>query len=52
MYATIQENTLIEHRIMLPPNAAGTITYIAPPGNYTITVSTDMYIYYKGVWFC
>lgn len=36
MYASIKENTLIDHKILLPPKAAGTITYIAPPGNYTI----------------
>lgn len=37
-YATVQENSLIEHRIMLPPKAAGTITFLAEPGDYTITV--------------
>ena len=38
IYATVQENTIIEHRVMLPPKAAGTITYIAEPGDYTIEV--------------
>ena len=32
----MKENTLIDHHIMLPPKAAGTIKYIAPAGNYTI----------------
>lgn len=33
---TVVENTLIQHRIMVPPQAAGTITYIAPAGDYTL----------------
>ena len=37
IYAIVPENTLMEHKVMLPPNARGTITYIAPNGNYTIT---------------
>lgn len=36
IYATVQENSLLEHRIMLPPNAQGKISYIAPSGNYNI----------------
>ena len=32
----VPENNLIEHRIMLPPNARGRITYIAPPGEYNL----------------
>jgi V-type H+-transporting ATPase subunit A len=36
LYGVVKENTLIDHRIMLPPKAAGTITYMAPPGDYTI----------------
>ena len=42
IYGTVQENTLIEHRVMLPPKAAGTITYIAEPGDYTIEVRIHM----------
>ena len=34
----VSENTLINHKIMLPPKAAGTVTYIAAAGNYTIKV--------------
>jgi V-type H+-transporting ATPase subunit A len=36
MYGKVYENNLIVHNIILPPKAAGTITYIAPKGQYTI----------------
>lgn len=36
IYATVKENTLMDHKVMLPPNARGTITYIAPAGHYTV----------------
>jgi len=36
VYGLVQENNLIRHKIMLPPKARGTVTYIAPPGNYTV----------------
>jgi len=36
IYGLVQENNLIRHKIMLPPKARGTVTYIAPPGNYTV----------------
>ena len=36
LYGLVQENNLIRHNIMLPPKARGTVTYLAPPGNYTI----------------
>ncbi|RKP14531.1 V-type proton ATPase catalytic subunit A [Piptocephalis cylindrospora] len=37
VYGVVFENSLIsQHKILLPPKAAGTITYIAPKGNYTI----------------
>ncbi len=36
VYGMVQENTLIKHKMMLPPKSRGTVTYIAPPGNYTI----------------
>jgi hypothetical protein len=38
IYGIVNENTLVQHKIMLPPHARGTITYIAPAGNYTINV--------------
>ena len=36
IFGIVPENNLIEHRIMLPPNARGKITYIAPAGEYTL----------------
>ena len=36
IFGIVSENNLIEHRIMLPPNARGRITYIAPPGEYDL----------------
>ncbi|KAI9493205.1 V-type proton ATPase catalytic subunit A [Zychaea mexicana] len=37
IYGQVFENSLLsEHAIMLPPKARGTITYIAPKGQYTI----------------
>jgi len=36
IYGLVQENNLIKHKILLPPKARGTVTYIAPPGNYTV----------------
>jgi len=36
IYATVQENSLLEHRMMLPPGARGNVTYIAPAGEYSL----------------
>ncbi|OAJ44515.1 V-type proton ATPase catalytic subunit A [Batrachochytrium dendrobatidis JEL423] len=36
IYAIVYENTLISHNIMVPPKGAGTITFIAPKGQYTL----------------
>ena len=36
MIGSVVENSLIQHRIMDPPNAMGTITYLAPAGNYSL----------------
>eukprot|EP01027_Heterolobosea_sp_BB2_P025289 GEZU01038808.1.p1 GENE.GEZU01038808.1~~GEZU01038808.1.p1 ORF type:complete len:582 (-),score=211.72 GEZU01038808.1:161-1906(-) len=36
IYGEVKENSMINHRIMLPPNAMGEITYIAEPGEYTL----------------
>ncbi|XP_066918634.1 V-type proton ATPase catalytic subunit A [Clytia hemisphaerica] len=36
VYGLVHENTLIKHKMMLAPKARGTITYIAPAGNYTV----------------
>nr|Q38676.1 RecName: Full=V-type proton ATPase catalytic subunit A isoform 1; Short=V-ATPase subunit A 1; AltName: Full=V-ATPase 69 kDa subunit 1; AltName: Full=Vacuolar proton pump subunit alpha 1 [Acetabularia acetabulum]BAA09097.1 adenosine triphosphatase A subunit [Acetabularia acetabulum] len=32
----VPENSLLDHKVMLLPQAKGTVTYIAAPGNYTI----------------
>lgn len=39
VYGYVHENTLIKHKIMLPPKAKGTVTYIAEPGNYDLNVN-------------
>mmetsp|Transcript_55966 Transcript_55966/g.177336 ORF Transcript_55966/g.177336 Transcript_55966/m.177336 type:complete len:531 (+) Transcript_55966:51-1643(+) len=36
IYATVQENNLLNHKVMLPPGAMGRVTYIAPEGHYTV----------------
>eukprot|EP01026_Neomeris_dumetosa_P073481 TRINITY_DN7567_c0_g1_i1.p2 TRINITY_DN7567_c0_g1~~TRINITY_DN7567_c0_g1_i1.p2 ORF type:complete len:615 (-),score=120.77 TRINITY_DN7567_c0_g1_i1:227-2071(-) len=36
IYGIVPENSLLDHKVMLIPNAKGTVTYIAPPGNYNI----------------
>jgi V/A-type H+-transporting ATPase subunit A len=33
---TVQETQATEHRVMIPPDVAGTLTWMAPPGEYTI----------------
>ncbi|CAG0878533.1 unnamed protein product [Darwinula stevensoni] len=37
MFGFVQENTLLKHKILLPPRAKGTVTYIAEPGSYSIS---------------
>ena len=39
IFGYVHENTLIKHKILLPPKARGTVTYIAEPGSYDLTVS-------------
>ena len=41
IYGVVYENTFIKHRIMLPPKAKGTVTWIADPGSYDVNVSGD-----------
>merc|ERR1712142_344564 len=36
IYGYVQENIMVKQAIMLPPKAKGTVTYIAPPGSYSI----------------
>ena len=37
IYATVHENSLLDHKIMLPPGARGNVSYIAPAGEYGLT---------------
>ncbi|GIQ88066.1 hypothetical protein KIPB_010234, partial [Kipferlia bialata] len=36
IYGSVVESALINHKIMLPPGAMGTISYIAPEGTYNL----------------
>jgi len=36
IYGIVLENTLVKQKIMLPPRARGTVTYIAEPGSYDV----------------
>lgn len=35
---TVFENSLMQHHVALSPDAMGKITYIAPPGQYSLKV--------------
>ncbi|NXA57177.1 VATA ATPase, partial [Nothocercus julius] len=37
IYGVVTENSLIQHKIMVPPRSRGTVTHIAPPGHYNIS---------------
>ncbi|XP_067169285.1 V-type proton ATPase catalytic subunit A-like isoform X3 [Apteryx mantelli] len=37
IYGVVTENSLIQHKIMVPPRSRGTVTHIAPPGHYDIS---------------
>lgn len=39
LYGMVHENTLVKHKLLLPPRAKGTVTYIADPAEYTVDVS-------------
>lgn len=39
IFGYVHENTLIKHKIILPPKARGTVTYIAEPGSYDLNVT-------------
>ena len=36
LLGTVPETAVIEHRVLAPPDIAGTLTWIAPEGEYTI----------------
>jgi len=37
IYGTVFENRMVKHKMMLPPKARGTVTWVAEPGHYTVT---------------
>uniref|UniRef100_A0A8C5RU27 H(+)-transporting two-sector ATPase n=1 Tax=Laticauda laticaudata TaxID=8630 RepID=A0A8C5RU27_LATLA len=37
IYGAVHENSLIKHLIMVPPRSRGTVTHVAPAGNYDIS---------------
>ena len=39
IFGYVHENVLIKHKLMLPPRAKGTVTFIAEPGSYDLNVS-------------
>ncbi len=36
VFGTVPELELLTHKLMVPPGQMGTVTYLAPPGTYTI----------------
>ncbi|KAG6763300.1 hypothetical protein POTOM_030714 [Populus tomentosa] len=48
LYATVYENTLMQHHVALPPDAMGKVTYIAPPGQYSLK-DTVLELEFQGV---
>ncbi|XP_039006007.1 V-type proton ATPase catalytic subunit A-like [Hibiscus syriacus] len=48
LYATVFENSLMQHHVALPPDAMGKITYIAPHGQYSIK-DTVLELEFQGV---
>lgn len=48
MFGIVRENTLFEHKIMMPPNGKGTVVFKAYPGNYCVDVSIMYFkLYYS-----
>ena len=42
IYGVVYENNLIKHKVMLPPKAKGTVTWMAEAGSYDINVSPQL----------
>ncbi|KAH8418763.1 hypothetical protein KR222_001374, partial [Zaprionus bogoriensis] len=36
IYGIVHENSMVEHRIMLPPRCQGRVSWVAPAGEYTV----------------
>nr|CAB3471079.1 unnamed protein product [Digitaria exilis] len=48
LYATVFENTLMQHHVALPPGSMGKISYIAPAGQYSIQ-DTVLELEFQGI---
>ncbi|KAH7664759.1 H(+)-transporting two-sector ATPase protein [Dioscorea alata] len=48
LYATVFENTLMQHHVALPPGSMGKVTYIAPAGQYSLK-DTVLELEFQGV---
>ncbi|KAG6400007.1 hypothetical protein SASPL_141495 [Salvia splendens] len=48
LYATVHENSLMQHHVALPPDAMGKITYVAPAGQYSLK-DTVLELEFQGV---
>ena len=40
---TVAETPLVEHRILVPPELAGTLRHVAPEGDYTLLTRLDFF---------
>ena len=48
MFGTVKENTLITQKIMLNPNAKGTVTWIAPEGlNNSLKLVAEKFTFHR-----
>lgn len=43
IFGYVHENTLIKHKILLPPKARGIVTYLAQAGSYDLNVIICLY---------
>ncbi|GJM90345.1 hypothetical protein PR202_ga06616 [Eleusine coracana subsp. coracana] len=48
LYATVFENTLMQHHVALPPGAMGKVSYIAPAGQYSLQ-DTVLELEFQGI---
>ncbi|KAL0319545.1 UNVERIFIED_CONTAM: V-type proton ATPase catalytic subunit A [Sesamum angustifolium] len=48
LYATVFENSLMQHHVALPPDAMGKVTYVAPAGQYSLK-DTVLELEFQGV---
>lgn len=48
----VKESVLVKHRILVPPTACGTVTYVAPKGNYTVNVWIKKIVFNKKILGC